>query len=121
MYAHMDFDPAEIPENELFGVDFLYDLSRLAPDEQLLSAEFTLSVISGVDADAATRLIGAPYVAINPFNKTGLTTMAVQRITGLLDDVYYALEAKAVTTNANTLTLWSRIPPENPPTIWRPS
>lgn len=121
MYAHMDFDPAETPEDELFGIDFQYDLSRLAPDEQLLSvSSFTLAPISGVDETPAARLVGIPYVSINPFNMTGLATMAVQRISGLLPGVLYSLEAKVVTTNANTLTLWSRIPPENPPTIWRP-
>lgn len=120
MYAQMDFDPAEVPEDELFGLDFIYDLSRLAPDEQLLSATFSIGIISGVDATPAARLVGSPYVSINPFNKTGLATMAVQRIVGLQQGVFYWVQADVVTTNANKLSLWSRIPPENPPTIWSP-
>lgn len=121
MYTQMDFDPAEITENELFGIDFLYDLSRLAPGEQLASVTaVTLAVISGVDATPAGHLVGSPYVAVNPFNKTGLVTMAVQRISGLLAGVFYSLQADVLTTNGNTLSLWSRIAPEDPPSIWRP-
>lgn len=122
MYAQMDFSPAEVVENDLFGIDFVYDLSRLAPDEQLLSVtSVTLKVISGVDPNPASRLIGLPFVSINPFNQTGLATMVVQRISGLQQGVYYSLEAVALTTNSNTLSLWSRIAPENPPTIWSPT
>lgn len=122
MYAQMDFDPAEVTENELFGVDFVYDLSRLSPSEQLLSVTaMTLAVVSGgVDASPSSHLIGPAYVAINPFNKTGLTTMAVQRIQGLLPGIVYSLQADVLTTNANTLSLWSRIPPENAPNVWQP-
>lgn len=120
MYARMDFDPADVGESEFYGVDFVYDLAALAPNEQLVSATFNLTVFSGVDASPAARLDGAPVVMINPANGTGLVTMAVQRLTGLLLGVVYSLQAVAVTTNGNTISLWSRVAVGAPPSniVW---
>lgn len=120
MYAGQDFAPAESTENELFGLDFVNDLGQLAPGEQLVSAVFEIGVVSGEDANPASHLIGLPYVMVNPYNNSGLVTLAVQRVAGLLSGVQYWLQADCLTTNSNTVSLWSRIPPENPSNIWNP-
>jgi hypothetical protein len=114
----MDFTPAQAGETDLFGIDFIEDLSIFGGGEQLLSAVFTIGVVSGVDATPSTHLAAAPYVAINPNTMTGLATLAVQKLSGLLAGVEYWLEAAAVTTQGRTLELWARIPPEDPPEIW---
>lgn len=118
MYAGMDFAPADSVESELFGLDFVYDLSRLSPDEELVSAVVDIGVDSGVDATPSSRLSGSPYVAINPYNETGLTTMVVQRIAGTLPGVAYWLRATATTNRSNQISLWARIPAGQPPQTW---
>ena len=119
MYARMDFAPAESRDNEPFGIDFNNDLSRLLPGEVLTSASFQIGVISGVDPNPQSHL-GTQYVAVNAFNGTGLVTMAVVQLSGLVANVCYWLQATAQTSQGNTLTLWGKVPPEDPPGIWSP-
>jgi hypothetical protein len=115
----MDFAPAEARDDEPFGIDFVNDLGRLLPGEQLASAEFQIGVISGVDLNPAAHL-GTQYVAVNPFSGTGNVTMAVVQLSGLVANVCYWLQATATTTFGNVLTLWGKVPPEDPPGIWNP-
>lgn len=119
MYAGMDFAPAESVDDEVFGLDFVNDLSRLSPGEQLSSVvAMRIGVASGEDDDPEAHLDGSAIVSINPFNDTGLTTMVTQRLSGLLAGVSYWLEASALTTNGNTISLWARIPAGDPPQTW---
>ena len=120
MYAGQDFAPAEMVESELFGLDFVNDLGQISPGEQLVSATFEIGVVSGEDPTPQNHLNGIPFVMVNPNNNTGLVTLAVQRVTGLLAGVQYWLQADCITTNSNTISLWARIPPENPSNIWNP-
>src|SRR5215469_2922662 len=115
MYAGQDFAPAENVDNELFGLDFVNDLSQFGPGEQLVSTTFEIGVVSGTDPNPQSHFVGMPYVTTNPNNSSPLVTLAVQRLSGLVSGVQYWLQADALTTNGNTLSLWARIPPENPP------
>ena len=121
MYTGYDFDPADgTSEEEHYGIDFSYDLSALYANEYLVSCTCTLGVVSGVDATPNSHLYGASFVMINPANNTGVVSLAVQKVVGLLPNVTYFIQFIAVTNAGNKLSLWSRIPAASPPNIlWR--
>lgn len=102
MYAGRDFDPADPGENEIYTFDFVNDL---ASNEALQSAVWTCAAVAGVDANAASCVIGTASV---------LATKTSQRISGLLPGVRYLLQAKGVTNLGNTVSLYSHANCANP-------
>lgn len=102
MYCGRDFDPSDTGENEVYTIDFVNDL---APNEALMSAVWTCAVVSGIDTAAATRISGAASVALSKSS---------QRITGLLPGVKYRLQAVAMTTFGNSVSLWSHVICQSP-------
>lgn len=117
-YTNMNFTPAEQAESEPYGIDFIYDLlESTIPNEQLAQVvTFSIGVLAGVDATPAVHLMGSPYVSVNPQTpNSGLATVAVQQISGLLPNVQYWIGALCLTTAGRTISLWSQIPPGNPP------
>jgi len=100
MYVGRDFDVSDQSESEVYSLNFVNDLQS---GETILSVVFALTVSEGTDADVATRLDGDPGL---------INTIAMQRITGLLPGVVYALQATVTTSLGNNISLWSRIPCE---------
>lgn len=88
-------------EDEPYGFDFRYDLLA---GESIVSVEWTLSVSSGTDPDAQTRL-GENALA---------GTIATTEVSGLLPNVVYTLTAWAtlnvlIGPRPKVIDLWSYI------------
>lgn len=103
MYVGKDFDPSDPPEDEIYSFDFINDLNA---DEELVSAVFDLSVKTGTDASVASRLSGLATVDTGA---DGRTTVASQRVVGLLAGVTYLIQCLALTDQDNQRNLWSHI------------
>jgi hypothetical protein len=89
------FSIANQPESDLFTFDFVNDLPA---DDAVTAATWACTVASGVDADAADRLVGSPTL----FN-----TRVSQRGAGFLPGVQYVMACTATTRQGNTLVLWA--------------
>jgi hypothetical protein len=99
MYANKDFPPASPNESYTLTFNFNKDIKV---GETIVSSLWTLTAVVGQDADAASRLVGAPSV-VGP--------KVSQRVTGLLAGVKYRLECVATTSNvpANKYELYSHV------------
>ena len=97
MYIGRDFDPAQVGESEVYSLDFANDMNT---NDVISTVSFTLDVESGTDATPSARLDGLP----SHFGK-----IAMQRLSGLVLGVVYIITATIVTTQGNTLSLWSRV------------
>jgi hypothetical protein len=97
MYAGKDFTAGDPGESEVFSFDFSCDLQE---GETIAGATWTCDVVRGTDANAPTRLLGAPV------NAAPLTS---HRVGGLLAGVRYRLQAVITTSLSNTLSQWSHI------------
>lgn len=91
------FSDADPDESDRFSFDFR---KRLVPGETISAATFNLSVISGVDATPATRLVGVATIDGTRVN---------QRVASLIAGVVYKLEAIVLTSAGDTKSLWGRI------------
>lgn len=98
MYCGREFDVSEADENEVYGFDFINDLAN---GETITGATFSIAVKSGTDPTPNARLSGGPFLTS--------TTIAVQRIVGLLNGVVYIVKCLATTTSGNTISLFSHI------------
>lgn len=99
MRAVGNFSPINPGESEVFGFDFTNDLPPTDTIEGTPVA--TLSVISGLDQNAASRIDGAAEVTGN---------IVLQRITGPLSGVVYGFQIAVETRLGNTLILWAPLP-----------
>lgn len=97
MYVGSDFQASDAGESEIYSFDFVNDI---AAGETLGTATFTLATVSGTDSNPSLHIQGSAQI-------TG--TIAMQRISGLLNGVTYAIQALVTTSNANVLSLWSHI------------
>lgn len=102
MFVGQSFQTMAPVENEVFGINFVNDLSA---GESIVSATFNISVDTGVDPSPSSHFVGLPSF-------TGAT--ALQRISGLLNGVTYILEAVVTTSLHNTLSLHSRVHCQSP-------
>jgi len=98
-YVGKDFplqDPTET-------ADLTFDFSR-HPDwerwDRIISATVSISVVSGTDASASTRLSGSP---------SWCRALVTQRLIGPLDGVKYKLTAIATTHKGEVLALYSNL------------
>lgn len=96
------FTPMDPNESEVLGFDFS---PELAAGETILTAQWTLSTISGTDANPASHLSGAALI-------DGYRT--TQRVTGLAAGATYRVLARVTTSAGNTLSLWSSIAANSP-------
>lgn len=99
--ATRNFSDAFPGESEVYSLDFIDELGE---GETIDGSTWSLAVVSGTDADVATRLDGAPGLADN---EAGDQTVATQRLTNLQPGVRYRVQAFATTTNNNTVDLHS--------------
>lgn len=98
MYVGRDFDPANATESEVYSLDFV---NELASGESLSSVtSVTLTVFQGTDADPSSHLSGSASI-------TG--TIVSQRLVTLTSGVTYTLSFTVLTTQTNTITLFSRV------------
>lgn len=97
MYVGSDFQPSDTGESESYTFDFSNDF---ATSETISSATWSISVVSGTDASASSRLVGSP---------SNTSTKSSQRVTGLQDGVTYLLRAVVITSAGNTISLYSHV------------
>jgi hypothetical protein len=96
MYVGEDFPQSDTAESEPYSFDFKNDL---AAGEVITGVAFELTVVSGPDANPASRKDGAPAFS---------GTVATQRLKDLVGHTRYSLRCLA-TTNLNILSLHSFI------------
>lgn len=97
--ATRNFSDAYPGETEVYSLDFTDDLGE---GETITGSTWSLAVVSGIDADVATRISGSPGLADN---EAGVQAIATQRLTNLQPGVRYRVQAFATTSNSNTLDL----------------
>jgi hypothetical protein len=100
MYVGRDFDPSDTGENERYTLDFVNDMQV---GDTIASVAWTCSVAAkSENADeAAAGCISEAAI----FNGSKTT----QRVSGLKSGVIYTLRADIVTTNGDTVALWSHV------------
>jgi len=98
MYAGRDYSPANVDENEIFGIDFVDDFNST---ETILSATWSLTVKTGTDATPSSHLIGISSLQGR--------TQTSQRISGLVAGVTYIVKCVATTNQGNTYVLYTHI------------
>lgn len=89
----MSFRPKRAAEVEIFAVDYMYDL---APDETILSAEWSITAVDGVDVSASGMIRGTAQT---------IGTVVCQKIGGGLPGMRYAPICTAQTSLGQTLVL----------------
>jgi hypothetical protein len=104
MYVGAEFSPAEQIESDVYGLDFVNDLDE---GETLVSAAWYLTVVQGTDPTPNSHLVGVAEL-VTP-EGTSAQTATQQRISGLLPDVTYAVQAVVTTSEGNTKALFSHI------------
>ena len=105
MYAGIDYSVSDVGESEIYGLDFVNDLST---GDSITSVQFTMSVSDNspsTDPNPAGHLDGLPGI---------VGTVAIIRIDGLLPNVKYILQALCGTAKGNRLSLFSHIPTDSP-------
>lgn len=103
MYCGRDFSPQQSGESEVFGFDFVNDLD---PEEEVISAIWTMTMAHGVDS-TPNRLRGVPFVVV-PRGSTRMTG-TIHRVGGLIPGNTYALGANVMTTFGNSVALHSHV------------
>jgi hypothetical protein len=101
MYVGRDFDPSDEGENEVYSLDFVKDV---ASGETIVSAQWFLAVAEDSEAEDANA---QDHIVLD---STNAGTVSSQRIAGLVRGVKYVVQAKALTSQGNTKSLWSHIP-----------
>ncbi len=98
MYVGRDFDPANSTESEVYSLDFVNDL---ASGETLSSVSSVgLTVFQGTDASPSSHLSGSSSIS---------GTVVSQRLATLTSGVTYTLSFNVLTSQSNTITLFSRV------------
>lgn len=94
-------------ESETFGLNFVNDLTAGETITSVVNGVWGISVTAGTDTNATAHLIGGASIAIPDGATSNIAT--VQRISGLLPDVTYAVQAVVVTSLGNTKSLWAHV------------
>lgn len=82
----------------------------LAEGETIASISSILcEVFSGTDEDAADRLIDPAQIAASPTTDAPRAAV-LQKVGTMLGDVVYRLQCLVVTTDGQTLSLWTHLP-----------
>ena len=105
MYAGIDYSISDVGESEIYGLDFVNDLSS---GDSITSVQFSLTVSDNSpspDPNPANHLDGLPGI---------VGTVAIIRIDGLLPNVKYILQALCGTAQGNRISLFSHIPTDSP-------
>lgn len=97
-----DFSVDNPGVNEVFGFDFVYNLAEGDALNQAIPPVWTCAAVIGVDPSAATHVIGNAVFSN--------ATTVLQRATGFVAGVTYALEATVKTIFGDTLVLWALLP-----------
>src|SRR5215831_17283278 len=100
MYVGRDFSPADVGEDEPYAFDFVKDL---AAGEFITSATWHCTVADDSpldDPNAASCVTG---------DSVNSGSISSQRITGLIENVDYVLQAVVVTNLGNTKSLWAHV------------
>jgi hypothetical protein len=97
-YVGRDFDPMDTEEIKDLSIDFT---SELGDCDQVASATWSISVVTGTDASASSRLSGDPTITCN--------SKVTQRHTTLQDGVRYRTQCTATTKNGEILILYSHV------------
>jgi len=100
MYVGRDFDPSDTGEDERYSFDFVNDLK---PGDSIASVVWACGVAPRsevADSNAPASINGPPVF-------TG--TKTTQRVSGLLPGVIYTLTATVVSTDGDTVSLWSHV------------
>ena len=95
-------------ESETFGLSFENDFTSGETISSIVGSQWNISVTAGSDGNATTHLIGSATIVIPDGATSSIAT--IQRISGLLPDVTYAVQAVVITSLGNTKSLWSHIP-----------
>ena len=94
------FSPKTPSAEELFGLNFIRQLDA---GETILSAEWSVTVLQGVDANPAAMLSGPAIIS---------GTKVSQKLIGGVDGVQYCLTCLATTSGGEKIplfyTLWVR-------------
>jgi len=97
-YVGRDFEPMDTGETKDLSFDFSGELGDC---DSVTSATWSISVVTGTDASAATRLSGDPTITCG--------SKVTQRHTTLQDGVRYRTQCTATTRNGETLILYSHV------------
>lgn len=102
MYVGKPFSPSDPGESEVYSFDFRKDL----PDgASIASVVWTCEVVTGTDADADDRLVGAPSNA---------GTVSSHVVADLQPGVKYRLRAVVTTDQGDDVSLWSHVTCKTP-------
>lgn len=107
MFVGRDFSPQETVESETFGLNFVNDLTSGETISTVVGSTWNISVVQGTDTNASAHIIGSASIVIPDGATSNIAT--VQRISGLLPDVVYMVQAVVTTSLGNTKSLWSHI------------
>jgi hypothetical protein len=94
------FTDADPSESESYSFDFYRDVNAT---DFVVSASFSLALISGVDASPSSHLSGGATISANGFD--GRNTVCAQRIAGMVAGCRYRLDCQATTSQGNTPVL----------------
>lgn len=107
MYCGRDFSPMEQMESETFGLSFINDFTAGEVISSIVGGQWTISVSAGTDTNATAHLIGGATIVTPDGATSAIAT--IQRISGLLPEVTYAVGATVITSLGNTKNLFSHI------------
>lgn len=93
-----DWDPIAEGETDVFGYDAA---ALLGPNETVASFTFSIDTFAGSDAQAASRLIGAP---------TQNGTVLSQTVGGCVGGVTYDLKVSVTTSIGKVRVGWCYLP-----------
>ena len=91
-------------ESDVLGLDFVNDLN---PNEHIVSSNWTITVVAGLDVTPQSRLQGPSFLYTTRGNAT--PTAVIQRVGNLQPGVTYAMRAEIATDFTNYKDLWSHI------------
>ena len=94
-------------ESETFGLNFVNDLTSGEVISTVVGGVWNISVVQGSDSGAAVCLIGGAAIVIPDGATSNIAT--TQRISGLLPDVVYCVQAVVTTNLGNTKSLYSHV------------
>jgi len=107
MFCGRNFSPMEQVENETFGLNFVNDFTAGEVITSIVGGQWNISVTAGTDSNATAHLVGGASIAIPDGATSNIAT--IQRISGLLPDVTYVLQAVVVTNLGNTKSLFAHV------------
>jgi hypothetical protein len=94
-------------ESETFGLNFVNDFTAGEVISSIVGNQWNISVAAGTDTNATAHLVGSATIVTPDGATSAIAT--IQRISGLLPEVTYAVQAVVVTSLGNTKSLFSHI------------